>query len=242
MSSSTSYESSMDPLYIAAYWSARSEDVEQCALRTERCLAALAAVDPLLTLWFSKRAARSRARVPVVPDAEALRADLLAGRNRRDDDRSVLSDLGFRLGFWNGDDDDPVSLSIKCGLSNGAPGLSNAVVLDLPPPSPRCANLYTLDAVSAQLQSLVDAWSADWAVVTSNSLRAAQGCGGGSPVLGWVSYLSARRGVVPQLPAPFSRLPLWGGSVIMTGSSVPPDAESVLRLRELLGPHLLEAR
>ena len=36
---------------VGAYWDSRAESVEQCADRTARLIASLAAIDPLLTDW-----------------------------------------------------------------------------------------------------------------------------------------------------------------------------------------------
>jgi hypothetical protein len=245
MSSADSGGIVSESLYVAAYWPARAESIEACAARVGRCLRGLSSLDVLLASWFLKGKRRSAANVPfdIDIDVSSVFDALLRGRNRRDTDRSVIDDLGFRLGVWNGDDDDPVGLAIKCGMSNATPGLSNAVVLDLPLRSPRGANLYSRAVVAAAIEILVEAWDPDWATVTSNSLREAQAVTGGRPVVGCLTYLSAGRGDVPPLPAPFvvERVAAAGSLISVDEDFAVVEPGLLSKLSAMLGASLLRS-
>lgn len=193
-------------------------------------------VDELVAAWFLTARQKSAANVPFRVDTRSVMSELLGGRNRRDADGSVIDDLGYRLSLWNGDDSAAVGLSIKCGMSNSTPGLSNAVVINLPPRSQRCGYLYSRAGAAALLEVVVEAWAPDWATVTSNSLREAQGpLVGGRPVLGWMTYFSDRRGDVPELPKPFDVSVVAGSGSIVTTGEEPPGPSVLEDLRLALG-------
>lgn len=224
-------------LYVGAYWSARAEPVDACTARATRCLAGLSASDSLLQSWFLKASRRTASRAPIDPDVE-LAELLLRGRNHRENDNTPIEDLGYSLGLWNGDADDPTSLTIRCGVAKTIPGESNAVVLNLPPKSERCRHLYGPGGAASLLEVLVESWEPDWATVTSNASREALGSRGGA-VLGWFTYLSARRGHVPALPTPFRAQTNASGTIVTTNSETPPDPALLEQLEQLLGAQLM---
>ena len=228
-----------ESLYVGAYWPARAESAGACAARAVVAFERLAAVDELLRSWSLKGARRAAARLPFDAHVESVLQALTAGRNRRDDDGSVIDALGFSLGVWNGDGADPVGLSIRCGISAAIPGLSNAVVLTLPANSARSAGLYSRQGTGRLIGALVEAWEPDWATMTSNSLREAQAVTGGRPVLGYLTYVSAGRGEVRPLPAPFGVEHLAAGSIVSVDNSAAVEPAMMARLSAMLGSNLL---
>ncbi len=227
-----------DSVYAGAYWPARPESLEACTARLVASLGKLADIDDLLASWFFKGWRRASAQRPFKGDPESVLQALAAGRNRRDGDGSVIEELGFSLGIWNGDDADPVALSIRCGMSS--PRVPNAVVLKLPARSARSANLHSRAGTTELLRALVQAWNPDWATVTSASLREAQGEGALSPVLGWLTYFSTTRGRIPELPDTFSVESIAGmGSIVASERTDSLDEQVVTKLRGTLGPDLL---
>jgi len=225
--------------YVGAYWPARRESIEACAARAMTCLEGIAGVDDLLASWCLKAPRRAAARRALGVDLDSVTAALAAGRNRRDDDGSVLDELGYSLAVWNGDDDDPVALSMRCGIS-GTYGPSNAVLLNLPARSDRAAALHELASATSMLRTLVEAWEPDWATVTTNALREAQRPQPGQPVLGWLTYLSPERGPVPALPAPSSVEPVkGGGSIVGIATASTVDGGLLGTIARELGPRLL---
>ncbi len=228
-----------ESLYVGAYWPARVESAEACAARAVVGFERLASVDELLRSWRLKGARRSAALLPFDTRVESVLQALTAGRNRRDDAGSVIDALGYSLGVWNGDGADPVGLSIRCGISATTPGLSNSVVVTLPAKSARSAGLYNRQGAALIVAALVEAWEPDWATVTSNSLREAQAVVSGRPVLGLLTYVSAGRGEMPPVPAPFSVEQVAAGSLISVDDDFAAvDPAVVSRLAATLGPNL----
>jgi hypothetical protein len=83
--------------------------------------------------------------------------------------------------------------------------------------------------------SLVLAWEPDWAVVTSDELRDMVAPGGEPDTfVGWVTYLSHRRGEVPLLPEPVRVEQVDGkGTLILLSperlSAANPEHEALAR-------------
>jgi hypothetical protein len=114
-------------------------------------------------------------------------------------------------------------------------------VLDLPDRGPNVDRLVTAAVLTHVVRSMALAWEPDWAVAMSRDYREtfAEPRRGGTFV-GWVTYLSRRRGVVPPLPAP-ARIELVedrGTLVVLTPerftASNPAHIELGKRVRVLL--------
>jgi Immunity protein 52 len=224
--------------YAGGYWPARKEPVEACAARAERFLHGLAGIDSRLSAWF-QRGRRPYPLEPIDVTAAGLVELFNAGRNRYDSDGSVIEELGYRIGAWNGDPDDTVSLSIHCGSFEPNPRISNSVVVELPR---RCAaaDRPTRQQAALDLMRLIaETWEPDWATLVSDELREAQGPRQRRPVLGWLTFLSGDRGAVPPLEAPFRVEPFAGGSIVAVGDGPPEDPGVLGDLETLLGPDLL---
>src|SRR5580704_12438804 len=89
-------------------WPPRQESIERCADRLELFFKTLADCDPALQSWYEQARSRKAAlsKPAAVGDRQYLLKQLERGRNRRDTDRSVIEELGFLVGLWNGADDD----------------------------------------------------------------------------------------------------------------------------------------
>ncbi|MGH8884623.1 MAG: Imm52 family immunity protein [Egibacteraceae bacterium] len=190
-----------DPFYLGAYWGPRSEPVQVCARRLTRCLESLGTVSEILGSWYlTGHTLQAAQRYPVAIEASALVDVLLAGQNRRDADKSVITELGYSASVWNGNAKAPAGVRVTCGAYTTAPGLvSNTFVLDLPAPDQASA-LYEPVLARKLMQAVVDAWEPDWAVLVSDSLRDAQQPRPRQPVIGWMTYLSSCQGTFPTLP------------------------------------------
>lgn len=215
-----------EPFYIGGYWAQRPESVEACADRLHTFLTALARAHPLLGTWFRKGYSRRAAlRHQVEPTPEALRTLLLAGRNRRDDDRSVIEELGFSTSMWNGNDI-AVGLMVHVGMYP-AVSLPNSVVMNLPKPEGAALALYTPAVAGQIVEAVVSAWDATWATWSSAGLRHRQGAAIADIVVGWQTYLAAGQAVRDcPLPAGVTTDPLGSGLRLTIGKDPgsPPEA------------------
>lgn len=229
-----------ESFYLGAYWPARQEPLEGCVDRLAKCLQGLRR-HALLAQWFRRGYSRASARTPVAVDAQSLGELLRAGVNRRDQDGAVIDELGFSCGVWNGDDLDPVSLMLCCGLTARVSGLVNALVLDLPELSKRSAELYSRAGSTDLMTVVAEAWLPDWATITSHSLREALSPPPGAPVLGWITYLSRARwsGSVLACPYVLQRVGDLGTLIIVGDNPLAVDSSALAVLAQALGPEAL---
>ena len=188
--------------YIGAYWGPRREPVDACAARLATFMESLTEIDPLLASWFETGYSLKSARAKKVePHPSVLRELLLAGQARRDGAaRSVVNDLGFRIGLWNGNDTQ-VGLSATCGASPPTTAFGNRVVVNLPEAEGAAMSLYRRDTGFRLIQAVVAAWKPSWATWTNHRLRNAQQPKPGQVVVGWATYVPS------QSPFPGGNLP-----------------------------------
>ena len=227
--------------YAGAYWGPRKESAEECARRTAHFLTLLAPADPFLAQWYkpARRLKDARKHPLMPPDLPTLTELYRRGVNR-EKGGPVFENLGFTFWFDNGGPDrDCADLRINCGDYAGSS--PNHCVLDLPDRGPNVDRLVTAAVLTHVVRSMALAWEPDWAMATSRNHRdilSEEGHTG--TFVGWVTYLSRRRGVVPPLPAP-ARIELVedrGTLVVLTPerltASNPAHVELGQRVLELL--------
>lgn len=231
--------------YLGAYWGPRGEPVQNCAHRLADLLTALGGIDPLLATWYQTARSRKAAlRRPVVPSVEQLQALLLAGRSRLDDeDRTVITELGYGAGLWNGQDIE-VGMSVQCGATIANPRMSSNVVVMKPPAAEGDALvLYRRETALAIVRAVVTAWQPAWCTWTSHALRNAQGRQPGEVVTGWATYIADRDNVpTDHLPSEVTAEPLGSGLLLTASGDADSAAEAtVLAVRNALGRALRPA-
>jgi hypothetical protein len=215
-----------ETFYVGAYWGPRAESVDACADRLAHFLTELAQASPVLGSWFKTASSRKAAlKRPVEPSAEALRELLLAGRARRDDqDRSVMSELGFAADMWNGQDVQ-VGFRVRCGAPVAVQGMtSNTLVMQLPAAEGGALTLYQRQVALIVLRSVVTAWQPSWCTWTSHRLRKAQEPQPGEVVAGWGTYVADRDGVLTDRLPPGVTAEHVGAGLLLTADG---DADVV---------------
>nr|WP_275902353.1 immunity 52 family protein [Myxococcus eversor] len=119
--------------------------------------------------------------------------------------------------------------------------MSNACVLSIPSKGANAERVLTAPVLTQVVRSMASAWDADWALATSwehremleEELRT-------GTFVGWVTYVSLRRGTVPPLPAPvrIEKVEGMGTLVILTPerftATNPEHVALAKRVRELL--------
>jgi hypothetical protein len=226
---------------VGAYWGNRREDVESCANRLVGFLGALSEAHPLLAEWFRPGKTRvSAIGRPVEQTPDALRALLLAGRHHRDDDNSVMEELGFSARLWNAKRYG-AALGVVCGTCSK--WVSNAVSIELPEADGGALDLYRPQVSRAVMVALADYWAPDWATLVSPALRRLQQAPPRGPVIGWMTYLSSSREIdASRLPDGVITERLADGTMITIGLDVTSIREElVLAVRESLDDALLPA-
>jgi hypothetical protein len=230
--------------YLGAYWGSRKESSLECAERTLALLQGLSFCDEAFQRWFQRGRSRHDALArPIELDRQVLQQLFERGVNRRDE-RSVIEDLGFRIGLWNGGaDDEAVGLSALCGCfaSTGMPRIPNSCTLDLPSKGRVAERVLRADVLLDVIRSVVRAFEPDYAVVTSDAFRDLVGIPEpGRPLLGWITFLPVSGNHLPALPPPSRILPVdsLGSLVVVTeGRFTVTNPEHLIRanrVRDLL--------
>jgi len=227
--------------YAGAYWGPRKESPEECAQRAANFLNLLAPYDPLLAHWYKPaRSAKDARKHPLMPpDVPTLTGLFRRGVNR-ERGGPAIEQLGYTLWFDNGGGKfDRAGLQILCGCYSEA--VSNACVLTLPITGPEAERVRALPVLAGAVRSMAMTWDPDWAVATSDSFRRLmREPSKSSAFVGWVTYLSRRRGTVPPLPAPVRIEPVEdkGTLIILTPERLtarnPEHVEQGHRVCELL--------
>ncbi|WP_164007202.1 immunity 52 family protein [Pyxidicoccus trucidator] len=201
--------------FAGAYWGPRKESPEECARRAADFLDLLAPADPFLAHWYkpARRLKDARKHPLMPPDLPTLTELFRRGVNR-EKGGPIFEDLGFTFWFDNGGPTrDCAALRIKCGDYSGG---SNYCVLTLPTDGPNADRVLTAPVLAHVVRSMALAWEPDWAMATSRihrDLLSEEGPAG--TFVGWVTYLSRRRGVVPPLPAPVRIEPVEGQGTLV---------------------------
>lgn len=219
----------MSEVYVlGAYWGARLESAEKCAERLHVFLTGLRDCHESLSLWYQKAdSPRKSLQRPLESiETPSLIKILKEGRNRENASGTVYEDLGFQVGFWNGQEGDgKASFSLRCGLywQSTNPGVSvgNCVVLDLP------KNLGTLASPQRMSQVLAvtaSAWQPDWAGVMSESSMLAKNFDAEEPFVDWMVYVPRKVEEISE-PAFISALPCHGSLIVVQPD--PPSLDNV---------------
>jgi hypothetical protein len=175
------------------------------------------------------------------PDVPTLTELFRRGVNR-EKGGPIFEDLGLGVCVHNGGAAyDDADVRIFCG--GYADAVSNSCVLSLPTPGygPNADRVLTTSVLTGAVRSMALAWDPDWAVATSDKHRRLMSeTSRAGTFVGWVTYLSRRRGTVPPLPTPVRVEPVEdrGALIILTPErltvSNPEHVERGRRVRELL--------
>lgn len=204
-----------EAIYFGAYWGNRSEPATDCAERLVTCLESLSRLATILGEWRPKARTAKAARAMTLPTTVDDFAELLvAGQNRRDFDRSVVPELGYRWSAWNGRNALACSLGLTCGASASQSGVLNTFNMSVPAlDEPGAEEIY--EAGEAIIATIVESWTADWAVATSYALMNEQATNDDErPPVGWLTWVGPlRKGVELGVPCAGGRLvaasPAW---------------------------------
>jgi Immunity protein 52 len=198
--------------YAGVYWVNRFETSQGCARRAETYFRLLASLDPTWAHWFGK--------TDTLEEALKLRIDPVAATFEAlfDEKEYQLPVDGYSLGLWNGEQHPGATrTNFACGISSRF--LSNACVLNPPTParSPHGERIVNASTMTQVLRAMAIAWEPDWGVVMSQAFLDQIFPGKLPPVLvGWITYVSSRRGPIPDLPAPVHVEPVENLGTLIT--------------------------
>ena len=191
--------SMLETYYAGVYWLNRPETSQACAQRAETFFRLLASLDPSWAHWFGKADTLEEALKLRIDPVATVFESLFAQKEHQ----TVRG--GYALALWNGDSStNATTTNFSCGSSSHF--VSNVCVLEPPEParSPAGERIVNAPTMTQVLRAMALAWEPDRGVVLSHSHREMLRKDGKLPavLVGWVTYLSRRRGPVPPLPAP----------------------------------------
>jgi hypothetical protein len=226
--------------YVGAYWGPRKETALECARRAELFFHMLARCDPTFAQWYrgGRGAPRELPGHPVRPEVQEWEQLFLRGRNRTDEGKRVIEDLGFRESVYNAKKG-PTSLSFHCGAYTPWGGPNSCLLLP-PNEGPVRERLLSAPVLAEVLTSMATAWDPDFAMATSDPMLDHVEKRKWEVRVGWLTYLSRRLGQVPPLPAPVRIEPVGtlGWLLVLSPermtASNPEHVAFTVRVRELL--------
>ncbi|MDC0707361.1 Imm52 family immunity protein [Stigmatella sp. ncwal1] len=194
--------------------------------------------------WYKafkgKRPRNSPGQTMPVDDLKTLETLLFEGMNRATVDKSAIKELGFGLHVWNQRPDGrSTRVHIQCGGYSDFVG--NYCLVTPPSEGDAMERLLSEPTRIQLLECMTTAWDPDWGVVSTNrSLDLIAKNREREARVGWMTYISRRRGTVPPLPAPVRIQPVGslGMLIILTPerftASNPEHIALGRRVRELL--------
>jgi hypothetical protein len=181
--------------------------------------------DPSLSGWFKKGWTLGEA----LTHRFETHAASISNAFSQDEGRGT--DEGFSLGLWNGETQEAASsVSLSCGAASV--WVPNSCVVRLPGEGLAAERLLQAPVLARILRAMVLAWEPESGVATSHGFQ-----GGVSEsveadtFVGWVTYVSHRRGQLPSLPAPVRVEPVEdkGSLVILNPERISSDDVELAR-------------
>jgi hypothetical protein len=209
----------MEPLQAGAYWAGREESAEQCARRAELFFQLLSRCDPAYGRWFEHAYSRKQSlQLPFEPTYESFLR--FFGRKKY-----RLGKDAFHFEAWTGQEQRGRGGMLRFTCGSDVPFYPNGCLLYLPREEPAAGRVLTVPVLTEIVRAMVLAWEPDGcSVVPEDAPGSKDELAAEAPCLGWLMYVSRRRGKVPRLPRPVRVEPLEGkGSLVV----LTPDRFSV---------------
>ena len=166
-------------LFVGLYWGSRKESISECSIRLSKFLIHLKEL-PLFDQWYPKNKITKKL---LYLDSKLLSEHFK--QNKKDIGGDPISELGFNINFWNGNDELPISLSMTIGAYSKI--ITNSVViqfssLEIP------SDIITETELENILLMAIDTWDPSHAVITSHEHLKRQGGGLPWEKQGWFYY------------------------------------------------------
>ncbi len=231
---------------LNARWGDRQESLDTCANRASVCLRKLAECDAVFGQWYLGGRSRKEAlERRFGPTLEACRTLLDKGRNYRDIPRTLIEELGYMMGLWNGlDGDSAINVRFQVGAYPAVTAMPtpNECMIDLPYGGAAADRLLQEDKLRLMMRAVIESWDPDWARISTFQMhQAVYGEEYRCVSVGWLTYLSDRYGPPPMLPGDYqvTRIEGLGSLITIKGidrltASNPAHVERVRRLLDIL--------
>jgi len=189
---------------ISAVWELRDDTLEDCVCRVNETFHRLAQLAPEWSNWFrgyESTVDRERGPLYLLDKPDLIRRELVNGQHKHAGE--IVADLGYFLtaasGPPMGKGTEMSFLRVNCCVRSPFARF-NKVSLELPVKA-HAPGLYDPDMLASAVAVLADVWDPDWALVWDGHTKIVPRPWEYGPVLGMVTYLPSRTGVVEgELP------------------------------------------
>ena len=162
----------IDSFSIRAYWGSCAEPLLQIVQKTTQMLTAFREIDSHFLKYCKGINRKSALYQKLSFDRESIRALCLANVKEAKLSKKGIAENGYVFGVCTGQRDAEASrILFVVGSSFHATGLSNSCIITLPNEGPARDRLLQPETSKRMLRTLVEIWSPDYAVLTSDSLR-----------------------------------------------------------------------
>ncbi|HLL52083.1 MAG TPA: Imm52 family immunity protein, partial [Myxococcaceae bacterium] len=198
--------------YAGCYWGERVEPMEVCARRAALLFEGLRRLDPSFARWFELGWSRKQALQHEIDPSEDGFLKLLSRKKYQ------FTSSTFHFATWNGlPDGESSALDFFCGATDSL--VIGSCVVDLPFEGVIAERVRTVGFVTELLRLMAVAWEPVWGLAAGYELRDLfwnENVDVNS--IGWVTYFSRDRGVIPPLPEPCRVEPVGeqGSLVVLT--------------------------
>jgi hypothetical protein len=205
---------------VGAYWGCRPESANQCATRAESFFRLLAECHPSYARWYEQNNSTGEAlQFGFEPTHETFLRFFGKKKYQSGSD-------GFSFGAWTGHvkQDQGGMVLLRCG--GDAEVAPNRVRLFFPSEPVGSERMLAAPVLAGVMRAMAVTWEPEWAIATADGLW--EQLSNGSRIgcfLGWMTYFSRQRGVVPALPPPVQVEPVGdkGTLVILTPERLTPS-------------------
>jgi len=176
-----------DKYIIGSYWGSRQEPLSQIVDKVLRTLKELKDIDGQFSKYYQLGMSRKQAlEKEVVLDNDSIKKLCLADIKKGELGEDGIAKNGFLIGLWTGQkDEESASLTFNVGDSFSGNNLNNRCVLSIPYEGAARTRLLQREISTMILRLMVEIWTPDYAVLTSDSLREKLKVGN---EIGWITY------------------------------------------------------
>ena len=210
--------------FVGVYWSARQEALGDCGKRGAAFLQKTASTHPALNNWYRIRMPQEKQKIePFDISAKTITAILQNHFDYEMRHPGWDESFGVTIEFSN---DDRKGVSVRGLISCGGyhEYLYNQAVLYFAPRGNAPDRFVKFELMKQLLEVSVQCWDPDKGMVGSIDFCKAVDADGKRRFIGWLTYLSRKRGELPELPPPVKIEEIFehGNTIVLSPS--PPSA------------------
>jgi hypothetical protein len=187
-------------------WKQRHESFDEVVENTHQMLLQLSNVDLEWKTWFrfyeTEDEEKTGIRKILSGNPEEIKNEFLSNQWITEDG-SVDKNRGYRLHAYSGTNAPPLSnasdIDITCGVQGPYQPFNN-IAFEFPQFTQFKHCYDNIDKIALAVECLVERWNPDWLSVRILIEPAHNQLWHGSPILGWINYLSPQLGTLTTLP------------------------------------------